>query len=207
MENKKLKEFLRVSSSVYGSGAGYGDGSGYGSGYGSGDGSGYGDGSGVESINNNTVHMIDSIMTVITHIKNNVAKGFILCSDLSLSPCYVAKQDNLFAHGETVKEAIQALNVKIFDNMSTDERIDSFIGNFDWDIKYPAMEFFDWHNKLTGSCQLGRETFAKDHEIDLLNDQFTVKEFIELTKDSFEGQIIRQLETAYKNELKHSGKA
>ena len=82
-----------------GSGYGYGDGSGYGygssygygdgSGYSNGDGDGYGDGYGygVKSINNDRVYLIDNVQTIIKSVRNNIAKGFILNKDLTLSSC------------------------------------------------------------------------------------------------------------------------
>ena len=55
------------------------------------------------------------------------------------------------------------------------------------------MKFFEWHNKLTGSCEMGRKSFAKNHDIDLNKDEFTVEEFIELTKNDFGRKVIEQL--------------
>jgi hypothetical protein len=59
--------------------------------------------------------------------------------------------------------------------------------------KYSAMEFFNWHNRLTGSCEMGRKSFAKNNDIDLENDKFTVFEFIEKTKNDYGRDVIRQL--------------
>lgn len=60
--------------------------------------------------------------------------------------------------------------------------------------KYSASKFFEWHNILTGSCLTGRESFMCDKGINVFKDSFTVKEFIELTKNSYNGDIIKQLE-------------
>lgn len=59
--------------------------------------------------------------------------------------------------------------------------------------KYSAKDLFIWHHVLTGSCKAGREAFCKDKGIDVDNDRFTVYEFIELTKNSYGGEIIRKL--------------
>ena len=187
----------------YGAGSGYGDGdgSGAGSGYGDGDGAGdgYGDGAGLNKINGMIVYLVDGIQTIITTIKNNnIAKGFILNDDLTLNKCFVVKRNNLFAHGETLHDANQALNDKLFDNMSEEERIEEFLNEFEIDKKYPVMKFFDWHNRLTGSCEMGRKTFAKNHNIDLEHDELTVCEFIELTKNDYGGEVIKMLEEALK---------
>ena len=68
-----------------------------------------------------------------------------------------------------------------------------FTERFKLDKTYPAKEFYIWHNKLTGSCEMGRKAFVKDHGIDIENDSMTVAEFIHLTKDSYGGSIIKKL--------------
>ena len=179
----------------YGSGNGAGDGagSGYGTGYGYSDGAGYGTGYGIQTFNGNRVYQIDGIDTIINQIKRNVAKGYILNLDFSLSKCYVIKANGLFAHGESLGQAQAALEEKLFDSLDDDERISLFVEHFELNRKYPAKEFYVWHNKLTGSCEMGRKTFANDHGIDIENDSMTAKDFITLTKDSYGGSIIKKL--------------
>ena len=199
----RIKQFLSIGSGS-GSGSGSGDGSGYGSGYGSGcgDGSGYGcgsgcgygDGDGIKSINGNSIYVVDNIPTIITNVKGNIAKGFILQSDLSLTPCFIAKENNQFSHGNTLHEAFESLREKLYDDSTEEERILKFKEHFsDFSKKYSAKDLFIWHHVLTGSCKAGREYFCKDKGIDVGNDRFTVYEFIELTKNSYGGEIIRKL--------------
>lgn len=199
---EKIKTFLEVSSGRgdgsgrgYGSGYGSGDGSGYGYGGGSGRGSGYGDGRGrgIKSFNGQTVHIIDNVPTIITRIVNNLAKGFILESDFTLTPCFIAKGQNVFAHGKTAAEAMRALRDKIFENMDVGEKIKAFLKEVSLVQKYPAKFFYDWHHKLTGSCEMGRNRFVRDHNIDLENGEYTVREFIEITENDYGGDIIRRL--------------
>jgi hypothetical protein len=186
-----------------GSGYGYGDGSGYGSGSGSGDGSGYGsgsgDGSGLKSFDKQNVYYIDNIPTVIERVHGNLAKGFIVNKDLTTEKCYVAKGNDMFAHGATAKEAADALQAKIIAKMDPDEKIEEFLKSFSPGTKYPAKAFYDWHHILTGSCEFGRNAFVKNHGIDLENGIYTVEEFIELTKNDFGGDIIKQLEERLEN--------
>jgi hypothetical protein len=165
------------------------------------DGSGYGDGdgSGIKEFEGQAVFMIDEIQTIITHLHNTYAKGFILQSDFTLIPCFVVKARNCFAHGETLREAQAALEEKLFEDMDTDERISLFLQQFtDMDKTYPAKDFYTWHNKLTGSCEMGRKAFAHDHGIDIDNDTLTVAEFIDLTRNSFGGSVIQHLEETLK---------
>ena len=181
-----------------GSGYGSGSGSGYGSGYGDGDGygDGYGDGSGdgIKSVNGNTISIVDNIPTIITNVKGNIAKGFILQSDLSLTPCFIVKGNDQFSHGNTLHEAFESLQEKLYDDSTEEERIDKFKEHFsDFSKKYSAKELFIWHHMLTGSCKAGRESFCRDKGIDVDNDKFTVYEFIELTRNSYGGEVIRKL--------------
>ena len=179
-----------------GDGYGYGDGDGYGSG--DGDGYGYGDGSGdgygVKSINGNPIYVVDNIPTIITNVKGNIAKGFILDSDLSLTPCFIVKKNNQFSHGNTLHEAFESLQEKLYDDSTEEERIFKFKEHFsDFSKKYSAKDLFIWHHILTGSCKFGREIFCKDRNIDINKDEFTIYEFIDLTKDSYMGEIIKKL--------------
>ena len=191
----------------HGSGLPYGYGYGIGSDSGSGDrhGSGYGynycydEGFyGIGSYNGQNAYIIDGIPTLITNIYKTIAKGYILESDLSLTPCYIVKGNGYFAHGKTVKEAVKALQAKIFENMNPEEVIASFIDKFEKGKKYPGTEFFEWHHYLTGSCLMGRESFVKRHELNL-EDEITVDEFIALCENDYGSEIIKQLKEQWQN--------
>ena len=187
-------EITSGSGDGFGSGDGSGSGSGYGSGYGygSGSGDGSGNGCGIKSYDGKTVHLIDDVQTIISTIKGNLAKGFILNSDLSLSPCYICKGNGYFAHGETLKEVRWALQEKILENMNTDETIERFLSTFEKNKKYPTKDFYDWHHYLTGSCEMGRKLFMQDRNI-AFDDMYTVDEFITLCENSYGGEIIKEL--------------
>lgn len=188
------------SGSGYGSGFGYGYGDGYGDGYGYGDGSGdgygfgYGDGYGygIRSFNSDPVYTIDGVPTILRHVRGNVAHGVILNRDLTTTTCYVAKQDNIFAHGATLAKAMEALRDKLFGDMPVEERIAAFLKETEDGRAYPAQYFYDWHHRLTGSCDMGRRQFARDHGIDVDSDTMTLREFLALTKDAYGGSVIRK---------------
>ena len=200
----KIKAFLTVSSGSgygygYGSGSGYGDGSGYGSGYGSGSGDGdgsgdgYGSGYGIKRFNREMVYQIDGINTLIRSVRGNTAHGEIVNNDLTIAPCYIVKQDGFFAHGETLREAMEALRDKLFEDMPEDKRIDTFLRETDREKAYPTQYFYDWHHRLTGSCDMGRKRFARDHGVDLEHGMMMLTEFLELTKDAYGGDVIRKV--------------
>ena len=213
MDILKIKKFLSAGDgdgygdgygNGYGNGNGYGDGNdngygnGYGDGNGNGNGNGNGDGYGIKSINGHNVYTLDDTPTIFAHIHGNAAKGYILECNVILKPCYVVRNDEYFAHGETLKEAQSALEEKILDGMDVEEKIELFKEKFpDVNKKYAVKDFYQWHHNLTGSCEMGRKSFAKNHNIDIDNDMMTVKEFIKLTGNAYCGDVIKELKGAY----------
>ena len=161
------------------------------SGYGSG--SGYGYGYGLSEFNGLSLFIIDDIYTAITSIKLNMAKGFILNDDFTTTPCFVVKGNGYFAHGKTLREAQAALVAKYMEDMDEDEVIGKFLSEFDHGKTYKGNVFFNWHHYLTGSCQMGREAFVKNHGFDL-DAEYTVDEFIAACRNDYGGKVIQRLE-------------
>lgn len=187
--------------SGYGNGNGNGNGSGNGSGYGDGsgsdNGSGYGDGDGIAEIEGHKVYDVDDIPTIITAVHGNVAQGYLLESNTRLVPCYIVKEASKFAHGKTLREAYTALQEKLYDDSTEEERIAAFIKKFpDYDTPYDNADLFAYHHVLTGSCRMGRENFVKNHGLSL-DGQTTVRQFVALTKGSYGGEVIIKLKDAY----------
>ena len=211
-----VAEVINGSGSGDGSGSGYGSGSGSGSGYGSGygdgsgDGSGYGDGDGygdgcgvgfqqkhIKAFCGKAVHQIDGIPTIIDRVHGNIAQGRMLRKDLTTQKCYIVRNDRHFAHGDTVREAMEALISKEFDGMPEAERIAAFRREFpETDKPYPNKSLFEWHNRLTGSCLAGRRAFVQDRGLSM-DGKTTVREFIRLTEDAYGGSTVRKLKKEY----------
>ena len=227
MEILKIKQFLSGNRDGrdynYGRGIGYGNGKGYGDGVGKGReynfGHGYGWGNGcdydcnygngngnsysdrIKNINGYDVYRVDDIPTIFTHIHGNIAKGYILEQNVILKPCYIVKGNGYFAHGETLRDAQFALEEKILSGMDIRKKIKLFKEKFsDVNKKYLVKDFYQWHHILTGSCEMGRKSFARNHDIDIENDMMTVKEFISLTEDAYRGKIIKELKENYGND-------
>ena len=182
---------------------GYGDsdnysrgfGQGYGSEYGTGIGSGYD--SNVKEINGDSVYRVDYIPTIIKSVHYNIAQGYILQSNLTLTPCYIVKDGNKFAHGNTLRDAFTSLQEKLYNDSTEEDRIAFFIRKFpEYDVKYNNRDLFAYHHVLTGSCRMGRESFMSDRGLSL-DGKATVREFVELTKDAYGGDIIKKLPKAY----------
>lgn len=189
----------------YGDGYGYGDGDCDGYGYGSGDGSGYDDGYGygsssgddIKVFNGDKVYIVDDIQTIFISIRGNVAKGYILQSDLQLKPCFIVKENNQYAHGDTLRDAFTSLQEKLYDDSTEEERIEAFKKKFpEYDVKYDNGDLFTYHHVLTGSCRMGRESFVSDRGLSL-DGKTSIREFVELTKNAYGGDIIKKLPGAY----------
>ena len=212
---EKVREFLEVTSgpgegdgSGYSSGYGFGDGKGSGSGSGYGDGSGFGSGCGggsgcdfqqqhIKAFCGKAVHQIDGIPTIIDRVHGNIAQGRILHRDLTTHKCYIVRGDRHFAHGDTAREAMEALISKEFDGMPEAERIAAFRREFpETDKPYPNESLFDWHNRLTGSCLAGRRAFVQDRGLSM-DGKTTVREFIRMTEDAYGGSTVRKLKKEY----------
>ena len=146
------------------------------------------------------MYLVDGVPTIFTSVHGNVAKGFILQSDLTMTPCYIVKNGGTFAHGDDLHKAMEALRNKLFEDMPEEERIAEFIKEHpDKDKAYPNKDLFDWHNRLTGSCMAGRNAFIKDRGL-TLEGETTVTAFIELTRNAYGGDTIKRLERTYNNE-------
>lgn len=216
--------FSDCSGDGYGNGSGQGyaskDGSGFGNGCGSGysnffgygfgcvcgrgfdKSDGYDEGSYCNNIltfNGNIVDNVDMLPTIIIQVKNNFAKGYIIKDDLTLESCYIAKIGNFFAHGKTLKDAVTDAEKKREKNMPIEERIKKFVETFGpLDSEHTGKEYYDWHHILTNSCQMGRDKFCEAHDIDL-SKKYTVKYFLDITKNSYGSNIIKLVREAYEN--------
>ena len=157
--------------------------------YGSGYGSGYGD---IKCIFGKEVHVIDGVPTLIDRVRFGYAVGHILNSDLTLTPCFVAKSGNYFAHGNTLREAQNAVTDKVLQNKTEEERIEAFWACHNTTDKYRGQDLYDWHHRLTGSCEMGRQRFIKDKGLKI-DAEYTVEEFVEICKDAYGGRTIRRL--------------
>ena len=196
MEDVKVIEaFLRPQNNGSGSGYGYGYGSGYGDG--SGYGYGYGDGYGLKTFAGERVWYVDGVPTLIDHIRGDYALGRIINKDLTTPPCYIARVDNSFAHGATLKEAVSDAESKAMEELPTEEWIARFRAVFpSLDATARCSEFHRWHHVLTGSCKMGRDTFVREHSLDM-EKEYTVRFFLDITKGSYGDDIIQKLIESY----------
>ena len=157
----KIEEFVKNNISEYGSGSG--DGDGYGSKNGYGEGSGDRDISSLKSINNQNIYHIDDVPTIITNVHNNIAKGKVLNNDFSYEDCYIAKGQGYFAHGKTIKDAVNSLQEKIFDDLVAAGANVITMGNHTWG-KRDIFSFIDTP-KLIRPANYSKGVLGKGYNI------------------------------------------
>lgn len=190
----------------FGLGSSFGFGYGYGIGFGFGDGIGGGDGRGgigygnivtvgLKSVNGVELHNIDGVPTGIYRSRGNVAKGFIL-QRFAVKPCYIVRDGDVFAHGDTLKDAEEALREKVMESMDEGKAIAKFVEHFKPHTLHKNSEYFEWHHYLTGSCRMGRENFCANNGVDL-NAESTPEYFIAITEHSFGSETIAKLKKYY----------
>lgn len=180
----------------FGNGFGVGCGAGFGNGFGMGDGN--GNGYGIKTFRGSQVYLIDGILTIISSIKGDLARGAILRDDLTLKPCWIAKRGDFFAHGETTHSAFAAAEAKYRQHLPIEDRIKAFVAAHpDPDAAYGDL--FEWHNTLTGSCEFGRREWCKRNGLKP-NDSLTLKDFFRMTKNEYGGDVIKRTEKMYLRE-------
>lgn len=74
------------------------------------------------------------------------------------------------------------------------QRLEAFAKTHNLVDKYPIKELSRWHMILTNSCASGREAFAQKHNLDLKDGMLTIPEFIELVKEDWGSEDIKNLE-------------
>jgi hypothetical protein len=129
---------------------------------------------------------------VFLSIVGSIAKVEVIKDDMSTRKMYVAKSGNLFAHGDTKQQALTAVNEKFFASLSFEEKKSEFVKLFKKDQQYSNHLFFAWHHNLTGSCESGRMMFVKSRGIDLTG-KMTALEFLNLTKNEYNGKVISDI--------------
>ena len=144
--------------------------------------------------------------TAITAVHGNYAQGFTIKNNSIMVPCYIARVDNSFAHGETLRQALEDATAKALQAKPLEERIaDTVKTHPDPNEIIPNTELFKLHNVLTGSCEFGRKQFCEQNGISL-DEAMTMCRFMELTANAYGGKAIRMLADAYGLTLKTTRK-
>ena len=150
------------------------------------------------------VYMVDHVPTCIesVHISMSLsyAVGFTIENYSKRCPTIVAKVAGYFAHGDSLREAVQAAQEKLLRNIPIEYRIKAFVELYpDIHQLVPNKKLFDAHHTLTGSCYFGRQQFCKGNGIDL-ESSMSIADFIRWTCAEYGDEIIHKLAIAYGRE-------
>ena len=145
------------------------------------------------------VHYIDDIPCIVRSIHDDwLAVDVISTEDFTTKRAFVAKVNGVVAHGDTLRDAIQAAHDKFMASLNREERCKMFKEQFpELNKLYKAMDFFNWHGTVTGSCSFGRTEFANRKKINIETDVLTVNEFFALTDKEYGSDTIALLKTYY----------
>ena len=137
--------------------------------------------------------------TIIESVHGNYARICTVRQNVELVPCYIAKCGNYFAHAETLALAQKEAREKYEENKPLEDRISDFIAQYPTlDTKAKASDLFNWHHVLTGSCEFGRKEFCRSKGISWEEGEWSIKDFLDLTKAAYGGDIIKQVINKYK---------
>ncbi|WP_448607207.1 leucine-rich repeat domain-containing protein [Paenimyroides ceti] len=126
---------------------------------------------------NKNIQMIDGIATIIRSKRKRdifqIYQGSIFNTNEN---CFVAKRDNYYAHGKTIKDAIEDVNFKFLqENLEVKDLVK--------EIKQKKLISVSEFRLITGACKMGCESFMSqkgltettyplDKAIELLQGQF-----------------------------------
>ncbi len=110
---------------------------------------------------------------ILTHIKT-IKKIDGITLYISPYKTVVARKDDTFAHGESIREAIQELRFKMAERNIEEYR------NLGLESVLPFEEAVMMYRVITGSCQYGVNRFLEENKIEERN--YTVAEILSLTK-------------------------
>ena len=102
----------------------------------------------------------------------------------NLPPCFIAEKDGFFAHGETLKSAVEDVNFKYLQkNLNKKELVAQ--------IKKRGTVTKNDYRLLTGSCQMGVNMFCKELGIDV--DELPISKVLELTEGRYGHSTFKEL--------------
>ena len=138
------------------------------------------------------------MLTCITHVNGRYAVGFTIKDNSVKVPCFIARVENFFAHGENLHEAFDAAYDKEMEAKPVEQRVAEVVKKHpDPTKEIPNKELFNLHHVLTGSCEFGRRQFCERYGIDL-EGSMTMEDFCKITSNDYGKEAIGLLAKAYK---------
>ena len=145
----------------------------------------------LDSLNNTEVYYrgqkfiirtIDGYPMLCNSFKNfqgvKVTKAFFFKGGelKDLKECFIAEKDDLYAHGETLKKAVDDLNFKYLQkNLDKTEVVKGI-------LKKGTVSRNEYR-LLTGACKLGVENFCT--QMNITEDELHIEEVLKITKGAY----------------------
>ena len=102
----------------------------------------------------------------------------------NLPKCIIAQRGEYFAHGETIKEAINDVNFKFLqNNLDVNELVQ--------EVKNRQTVTVNDYRLLTGACAFGVKNFMEENHI--TSNELPLNEVLHLTKNSYGGGRMQEL--------------
>lgn len=149
----------------------------------------------VLTYNGEPVYVVDGIPCVFKTVHDVWAKVDVINrKDFTARTAFIGKCKGFFAHGETLRKALQDAKAKYFRNIDFESKKEELKRLFSRsaDKKLPVSILYEWHGILTGSCRFGRDEFMRTHALKD-DDRLTLNEFVDLTAAHFGGDKIQKL--------------
>ena len=155
----------------------------------------------IKTINGEAVYWIDAVPTILRHVAGDCAAGFTIREDMTLKACFVARAGDYYAHGATLREAMEEAREKYEGGLPEEESIRRFMETYPTlDTVAACRDLFEWHHTLTGSCKMGRTEFVNARGIDVEHDTMSVANFIRLTENAYGGETIKKMKEIYETQ-------
>lgn len=149
----------------------------------------------VLTYNGEPVYVVDGIPCVFKTVHDVWAKVDVINrKDFTARTAFIGKCKGFFAHGETLRMALQDAKGKYYRSVDFEAKKEELKVLFSRsaDNKLPVSTLYEWHGMLTGSCRFGRDEFMRTHALKD-DDRLTLNEFVDLTAAHFGGEKIKEL--------------
>lgn len=150
----------------------------------------------ILTYNGERVYVVDGIPCVFKTVHDVWAKVDVINrTDFTAQVAFIGKCKGFFAHGETLRMALQDAKGKYYRSVDFEAKKEELKALFlrSADKKLPVSTLYDWHGILTGSCRFGRDEFMRTHALKD-DDRLTLNEFVNLTAAHFGGDKIQKLQ-------------
>lgn len=149
----------------------------------------------IKTYNGQSVYHLDNKLILFDSIKYGTVGKIRIIDNLSLvaEDSWIYRYGNYYYIHKDLKIAKREAIKAYYHANGIEHAVSDFRKKFNMKDKYKAEDFYEWHAYITQSCEEGREKFTKDNNISF-DDYMTVNEFLDLTRNTIGGDIIKLVE-------------